>query len=93
MNDLSAIQLFKRILLGVWIFAALSFVPPFAGWSISPLGRNLFGLMLILHVIECVVFLGTLRSTGRPLPNELLKTLVFGVLHYREIKLQQDGSA
>lgn len=92
-NDLSKIQLYKKILLGVWIFAALSFLPPFAGMGIAPLGRNLFGLLLVIHAIECVVFLGTLRSTGRPLANELLKTLVFGVLHYREIKLEQGGSA
>jgi len=92
MNDLASIQKYKKILLGVWIFAALSFVPPFRSMGIAPLGQNVFGLMLLVHVIECVAFLGTLRSTGRPLLNELGQTLVFGVLHYREIKLGQEGS-
>ena len=92
MNDLAKIERYKKILLGIWIFAALSFVPPFSGMGIAPLGRNIFGLMFAIHVIECVVFLGTLRSTGKPLLNELLQTLVFGVLHYREIKLAEEGS-
>jgi uncharacterized protein YhhL (DUF1145 family) len=92
MNDLASIQKYKKVLIGIWIFAALSFVPPFAGMGIAPLGRNLFGILLSVHVIECIVFFSTLRSTGNPLPNELAQTVVFGVLHYREIKLAEEGS-
>ncbi len=92
MNDHGKIQLYKKVLLGVWIFAALSFVPPFSSMPIAPLGKNVFGIMFFVHLIECVVFLGTLRSTGNPLANELAQTMVFGVLRYREIKIEQAGS-
>ena len=68
-------------------------VPPFSSMGIAPLGQNIFGLMFVIHVIECVVFLGTLRSTGNPLPNELAQVLVFGVLRYREIKIEQGDTA
>lgn len=87
MNDLAKIQLYKKVLLGIWIFSAASFLPPFDAFSIAPLGRNTFGILLVVHAIECAVFLGTLRSTGKPLLNELAQTLIFGVLHYREIKI------
>ena len=40
MDDLKKIELMKRVLLGVWIFAALSFVPPFSGMAIAPLGMR-----------------------------------------------------
>lgn len=93
MDDLTKIQRYKRILIGVWIFAALSFIPPFASGGFASFGQSVFFMMVAIHVIECVVFLRALRSTGEPLGSELAKTMVFGVLHYQEIKLGQGGSA
>jgi len=93
MNDLAKIQRYKKILVGVWIFAALSFIPPFANGSFASFGRSVFGIMFAIHVIECIVFLGTLRSTGQPLLNEFAKTMVYGVLRYQEIKLGEGSSA
>lgn len=90
MNDLASIQRIKKFMIGLWIFCALSFVPPFSGFGIAPLGRSLAGLLLVVHAIECVVFLKTLRASGRPLLGELGQTLLFGVLHYRELKLAEE---
>lgn len=92
MKDLASIQRLKKIMIGVWVFAALSFLPPFSGFTIAPLGRNLAGLLLVVHAIECVVFLGTLRASGRPLLGELGQTMLFGVIHYRQLKMIEEGS-
>ena len=92
MNDLASIQRTKKILLGLWIVCALCFVPPVAGLGFAPLGRNLAGLLLVVHAIECVVFLGTLRASGNPLANEIAQTMLFGILHYKQLKLAEEGS-
>ena len=91
MDGLEKIQKMKRILFGVWVFALICFVPPFSSMAIAPLGKNIAGLLLVVHAIECVVFLGTLRASGRPLPNEIAQTMLYGILHYRELKLLEES--
>ena len=80
----------KRGLFAVWVVALICFVPPFSSIAIAPLGRNIAGLLLVVHAIECIVFLGTLRASGRPLANEIAQTMLYGVLHYRELKLLEE---
>ena len=51
----------------------------------SLLGRLGFWLMATIHMVECAVFLPRLGSAPGPLLGHLLRTLVFGFLHVREV--------
>jgi uncharacterized protein YhhL (DUF1145 family) len=56
--------------------------------SSSPLasvGRAVFVLLVVVHAIECVVFLPRLRKAPGSLAGHLLQTLVFGIVHVREL--------
>jgi uncharacterized protein YhhL (DUF1145 family) len=41
--------------------------------------------MLLVHGVECLVFLGRLRRGPGPLPGQLAQTLLFGYVHVREL--------
>ena len=92
MNDLASIARIKKVLFGVWIVCLLCFIPPVSAFDVSALGRNMAGLLIVVHAIECVVFLGTLRASGNPLANEIAQTMLYGVVHYRQLKLVEEGS-
>jgi uncharacterized protein YhhL (DUF1145 family) len=69
----------------LWVLAAACFFAP-ADSSIGAFGQIIFWLMLVAHAIECVVFWGTLKGTGKPLGGQIAQTLLFGVVHYQTIK-------
>ena len=71
--------------IATWLVAAIGFLFP-ADTAFGLGGRSLFGLLAVVHAVECVLFYGTLKRTGRPLPLELLQTMFFGVIHYAEAK-------
>jgi uncharacterized protein YhhL (DUF1145 family) len=89
MNDQTTLKRMKIAVAATWIFAAASFVPPFSGFAFASLGQNLFGLLVVVHAIECAVFLPTLRKSGEPLLGQLGQTMLFGVVHYRSLKLAE----
>ncbi len=81
-------QLILALKIGVvatWLVAAAGFLLP-PDTTFGQLGRLLFALLTVIHAIECVVFYGTLKRTGRPLGFELLNTMFFGVIHFTEAK-------
>jgi len=65
--------------------------------SLLEVGRLTFGLTAIAHLIECGIFFPTLRQkppgTTRSLSENLVLTLVFGVLHYATLKLEATTAA
>jgi uncharacterized protein YhhL (DUF1145 family) len=78
-----------KIIIGVtWLFATACFFPPLNGMSLAAFGRSLFGVLAIVHVIECIAFLGVLRKSPRPLIGELWQTLLFGIVHVSIIRAE-----
>ena len=71
-----------KIVIGiVWLFATACFFPPLSAASFAPFGRTLFGVLAVVHLVECVAFLGVLKQSGRPLMEELWQTFLFGIVH------------
>jgi len=56
--------------------------------TLAYLGRVTFGLLVVVHAIECGVFFPLLRKSGGSLAGNLLQTFAFGFLHVREIRAQ-----
>ena len=71
-----------KIVIGiVWLFATACFFPPLSGASFAGFGRTLFGVLAVVHLVECIAFLSVLRQSGRPLIGELWQTFLFGIVH------------
>ena len=75
----------KLGVIATWLVAAVGFLLP-SDTAFGMAGRALFWLLAVVHAVECVVFFGTLKRTGRPLGLELLQTMFFGVVHYAEAR-------
>jgi len=75
----------KVVLLIVWLLCIVSFFLP-ADFTSASLGRAVFWLMGIAHVIECIAFRKVLESAPGTLGHNLVQTLIFGVLHIREVR-------
>ena len=84
-----------KVVLGVtWLFATACFFPPVENMSIAGFGRSLFGVLAVVHLIECVAFLGVLKKSVRPLAGELWQTFLFGIVHVSAVRKQiADGNA
>jgi uncharacterized protein YhhL (DUF1145 family) len=74
----------KNIVIALWVASIAAFLFP-ATSTLALMGQRLFFGLLIVHAIECVVFLPKLRRAGGSLANHLAQTMVFGFLHAREI--------
>ncbi len=59
----------KIAVLAVWIVSALAAL--LAGGIIGTIGSLLFGLLVVAHAIECVVFLKEIRNAPGPLASQL----------------------
>jgi uncharacterized protein YhhL (DUF1145 family) len=70
----------KLAVLALWIVAAVLF---FSGWE-GP-GRFLLPALVLVHAVECVVFLPRLRAAGGSLVQHLVQTLLFGFVHVRTL--------
>jgi uncharacterized protein YhhL (DUF1145 family) len=79
------ILVFKLVVLGAWFVGAAGFLFP-ETTGFGRLGRMLFWLLAAVHAFECAFFYRTLARSGRPIGYELLQTLLFGVVHYSEVK-------
>lgn len=73
----------RLAVLVLWLAAASGFLV-----SPSPLAtaaRVLFGLLVVAHLVECLLFLPRLRAAPGPLGRHLALTFVFGLAHVREL--------
>jgi uncharacterized protein YhhL (DUF1145 family) len=75
----------KAMIIVVWIACLGAFALP-AGTLASILGRGIFWFMIVVHTVECAVFLPQLRRAGGSLGNHLLQTFLFGVFHLRSVR-------
>jgi uncharacterized protein YhhL (DUF1145 family) len=74
----------KPALIALWIACFVALFLPATSSAVIWLQRLFWGL-LIVHAIECVVFLPKLRRAGGSLGNHLLQTMLFGILHARNV--------
>ncbi|MEI8357442.1 MAG: hypothetical protein WCH13_03035 [Deltaproteobacteria bacterium] len=74
----------KTLLLGVWGWA-LGCVVGGKAMPASQIGRAMFWLMLVAHAVETLIYLPTLRAAGGSLGLQIVQTLLFGVLHLRDL--------
>jgi uncharacterized protein YhhL (DUF1145 family) len=64
----------------VWILAIGSFFVATES-AAAGLGRLVFWVLVVVHAIECGVFLPRLRNAPGPLTTHLFRTFLFGFLH------------
>lgn len=75
----------KLLVIALWIACAIAFLVP-AGSGLAVAGQRLFWGLLVVHAIECVLFLPRLRAAGGSLGEHLWKTLVFGFFYVRDLR-------
>ena len=73
----------KAAVIALWIACVAAFFLPESTFTLW--GQRLFWGLVIVHAIECVVFLPKLRRAGGSLGNHLLQTMLFGILHARNL--------
>ena len=78
----------KAIVGATWLIATACFFPPLESTSLAGFGRSLFGVLAVVHLVECVAFLGVLRRSPRPLAGELWQTFLFGVVHVSKLRAE-----
>ena len=80
----------RAVVIAAWLWGIASFfVAPDSG--VSAIGRIVFWILLVVHAIECVVFLPKFRRAGGSLARHLAQTFVFGVVYAGGIR--DEGSA
>ena len=73
-----------KIVVGVaWLFGLLSLL--MGGGTLWVVGRFVFWILVVVHAIECVVFLPRLRAAGGSLGNHLVQTFLFGIAHVQTL--------
>ena len=71
----------KAVVVALWIACITCFFLPESSLTVS--GQRLFWGLVIVHAIECVVFLPKLRRAGGSLAQHLAQTMVFGLFYAR----------
>lgn len=71
----------KAVVVALWIACIACFFLPES--TVTLLGQRLFWGLVIVHAIECVVFLPKLRRAGGSLGNHLVQTMIFGLFYAR----------
>jgi len=74
----------KIAVLVLWAACLAAFFLPDSSALAVP-GQRLFWGLVIVHAIECVVFLPKLRRAGGSLANHLMQTMIFGIFHARNV--------
>ncbi|MBY0401560.1 DUF1145 domain-containing protein [Myxococcota bacterium] len=78
----------KAVIGATWLIATACFFAPLRDVPLGGFGRTLFGVLAVVHLVECVAFLGVLRKSGRPLAEELWQTFLFGIVHVSMVRRQ-----
>jgi hypothetical protein len=73
----------KNLVIVLWIVCIACFFLPASGITLA--GQRLFWGLVIVHAVECVVFLPKLRRAGGSLANHLAQTMVFGLFYARDL--------
>ena len=81
----------KIVVLATWIGSALAML--LSDGIVGTIGSVLFGLLVLAHAIECVVFLGELKKAPGPLGAQLVQVFLFGVVHMGELRAASGADA
>ena len=81
MENTNLYSIAKAIIGATWLLATACFFPPLEAHSLAEFGRTMFTVLAVVHVVECIAFLGVLRKSPRPLAGELWQTFLFGIVH------------
>ena len=84
----SLIGLAKALVGSTWLLVTACFFSPLRESALGGFGRTLFGVLAVVHGVECIAFLGVLRKSGRPLVEELWQTFLFGIVHVSVVRKQ-----
>lgn len=71
----------KVVVLIAWVWGVVSLFGVGGDWN--EWGRRVFWVLLIVHAIECVIFLPRLRKLPGSLGHHLVQTMLYGVVHLR----------
>lgn len=74
----------KLAVAALWIACLAAFLLPDTSPLATP-GRRLFVALVVVHAIECLVFLPRLRAAGGSLGHHLVQTMLFGIVHVRTL--------
>lgn len=82
-----------KIVVGVaWLFGLLSLL--MGGGTLWAVGRVVFWILVVVHAVECVVFLPRLRAAGGSLASQLVNTFLFGIAHVQTLpRPDSEGAA
>ncbi|MFT5697105.1 MAG: hypothetical protein ACI9QQ_003089 [Myxococcota bacterium] len=90
-NQSLVLNLGKILVAALWVATVTAVVTPGQS-TLLEAGRLAFWCTAAAHVVECLIFLPTLRGSGteanRSLGENILLTLIFGVFHYATLKLE-----
>lgn len=81
----------KAIIGSTWLFATACFFAPLRESGVGEFGRTLFGVLAVVHLVECVAYLGLLRKSPRPLAEEIWKTFLFGIVHVSMLRRELEA--
>ena len=73
----------KLVLVAIWLWSIGGLFAP--GLPLAAAGRVVFWIMVVVHAVECVVFLPRLRRAGGSLGHHLVQTFLFGIAHLRTL--------
>ena len=69
-----------KLVVGViWAWSIACLLAP--ALPLASAGRAVFWILVVVHGIECAVFLPRLRGAGGSLANHLVQTFLFGFAH------------
>jgi len=86
MQHNTLIALAKALIGATWLIATACFFAPLKTGPLGEFGRTLFGVLAVVHLVECVAFLGVLRKSARPLAENLWQTFLFGIVHVSVVR-------
>ncbi len=82
----------KIAVIAVWLLLASGFVfAPESG--LSRITQAGFWLMLVAHGVEFVIFRSVFEGAPGTQAQHLIQTLIFGVVHVREVRAAAAGGA
>ena len=81
----------KIVVGALWLWSIACLLAP--GLPLASAGRLLFWILVVVHAVECVVFLPRLRAAGGSLGNHLVQTFLFGIAHVSTLPAQGESGA
>ena len=81
----------KAAVFAVWVLCALAFLGP-SDSRLAGAGQKLFWVLVVVHAVECAIFLPKLRRAPGSLAHHLAQTFLYGIVHVRSLP-GESGSA